>query len=186
VSLRCGAPSWLNSAAITLRISLTFSSWGMLSSSASMDSETPRGGSRAIALPMPAASGRSTVISAASFIWSLTYSATTAPPSEAGWAMGPPVSISNSRPTRPSSSSRTSCAEGSGVVVMFLSQEGVDGLAEGLRGEGLRHEEQRAGRLGLLAHLGRALGRHEPQRGVVALRAQGAQEVDAGHVRHVP
>src|SRR4051812_25727176 len=89
-----------------------------------------------------------------------------------------------SRNSRPERASRTSFSFGNrlmaiveGLLLSGLSdlvENRLERLAEGLGREGLGDEEECAGRRGQLAHLGRALGCHEPE---VHRRATGAKPV---------
>src|ERR1700761_9543928 len=102
--------------------------------------------------------------------------------------MGSPGATLQSRPSRSSKRLRTVRDAGITEVsdMAISSQNWSKDLIKTFSREWLDDEERRAGRLGLLLHLRRALGGDEAELDLVAGRAQLAEHLDAGHLRHVP
>src|SRR4051794_39165424 len=102
--------------------------------------------------------------------------------------MGSPVATLQSRPSRSSKRFRTVREPGITEVsdMAVSSQNWSKDLIKTFSRERLHDEKCGSGGLRLLLHLRRALGRDEAELDLVAGRAQFAQNVDAGHLRHVP
>src|SRR5215211_7704706 len=144
----------------------------------------PPAGIRPRAAPTYAVSGKSIRTTADSSFLSSTYTAVLGPSFAAGSTAGPLATVT-SRPSRPSKRSLTALFVGMGMA-LSSAQHRREGVLERLRGERLDDDEGGTGVLRQLPHVGRALRGHEAERHLRSTGAQGAQELDAGQVRHVP